>query len=160
MSNFDDLLTAARDGQGWAFDALFTEWNPPITAFVRARGAPDPDDVVNEIFLGAFTSMSRFDGDESDFRAWLYRIARNKIADSYRRSARRVDTAPLVGTEHLPGGDVEVDADARLGVDRVERMLANLTDEQREVVLLRVVGDLTVAEIAQITGRRRGAAAP
>ncbi len=54
-------------------------------------------------------------------------------------------------------GDVEIEAERRLAQSRVERLLATLTDDQHEVLLLRLVGDLTVAQIAEITGRRRGA---
>ncbi len=157
IAEFDEVIAAARAGEGWAFDALFRTWNGPITGFARARGVTDVDDVVNEIFLGAFTSINRFSGAEPDFRAWIFRIARNKIADTYRRSARQLDTTPLTGTEPVVAGDVEHEADARLGQREVERLLATLTDDQQEVLLLRLVGDLTVAQIAEITGRRRGA---
>ena len=157
-SDFDDVIAGARSGEGWAFDALFRQWNGPVTGFVRARGVADPDDVVNEVFLGAFTSISRFRGGEADFRAWIFRIARNKIADDYRRSSRRVETAPLIDTaENLVTGDVEIEVEKRLARSEVERLLATLTDDQQEVLLLRLVGDLTVAQIAEITGRRRGA---
>ena len=157
-SDFDEVMAGARSGEGWAFDALFRQWNGPIAGFVRARGMADPDDVVNEVFLGAFTSIHRFRGGESDFRAWIFSIARNKIADTYRRSSRQVDTTPLlVSAEVAATGDVEVEAERRLGQSEVEQLLATLTDDQQEVLLLRLVGDLTVAQIAEITGRRRGA---
>ena len=157
MANFDDVIAGAQDGEGWAFDALFREWNSPITGFVRARGVAEGSDVVNEIFLGAFTSIGRFRGTEADFRAWIYRIARNKVADNFRRLSRRPLTRELAGADDQVAGDVELDAQARLGLDRVERLLATLTVDQREVLALRIVADLTIAQIAEITGRRRGA---
>lgn len=158
MAHFDEVIAGARNGEGWAFDALFREWNPPITGFVRARGVASVDDVVNEIFLGAFTSIGRFRGTETDFRSWLYRIARNKVADSFRRSFRQPATRSLSSTDDTVGvGDVESDAHSNLGLERVMRLLDTLTDEQREVLLLRIVGDLTIDQIAEITGRRRGA---
>lgn len=156
-ADFDEVIAAARSGEGWAFDALFRTWNGPITGFVRARGVADVDDVVNDVFLGAFTSIGRFQGGEADFRAWIFRIARNKVADTYRRSGRQVATAPLAAASTVAAGDVELDAELQLGQNEVERLLASLTEDQQEVLLLRLVGDLTVAQIAEVTGRRRGA---
>jgi RNA polymerase sigma factor (sigma-70 family) len=81
VQDFSLVLSAAKGGDGSAFDHLFASWNNPITAFVRSRGVAECDDLVKESFLGAFRSIGSFSGDEADFRSWLYRIARNKIAD-------------------------------------------------------------------------------
>lgn len=160
INSFDETLRAAKVGEGWAFDSLFEAWNRPLTGFVAGRGVSDSDDVVNEIFLGAFRSIQSFNGEEADFRAWLFRIARNKIADSFRQRGRHPVTVPLEPGHPgstIRSGDVEADADARLGSERVHDLLGRLTDEQREVMLLRIVADCTIDQIADITGRRRGA---
>ena len=155
-SSFAQTLAAAKAGDGWAFDALFNTWNSRITGFVRGRGVNDSDDVVNEIFLGVFRSISSFKGDEAAFRAWIFRIARNKIADDYRAASRRPPQAAL--SHHPPtwGGDVETDADHRMGNERLHTLLGQLTDDQREVLALRIIGDLTIDQIAEMTGKRRG----
>ena len=156
--DFRSVLAAAQRGEGWAFDALFVEWNRSITSFVRQRGVRESDDLVNEIFLGAFRSIGSFRGGESDFRAWFFRIARNKIVDHHRRAGRQPNTLPL---ETL-GADpsllhVEADVEQRLADEQLIRLLDRLTDEQREVLLLRTVGDLTIDQIAKVMGKRRGA---
>ena len=157
---FEATLDGARRNEGWAFEALYQEWNRPMTGFVRARGVTDVDDVVSEIFLGAFTSIGGFRGSEADFRAWLFRIARNKVTDAHRRAGRRPVTirlGPDGDLDRRVGGDVEVEAMDRLGHARLESLLGDLSDAQREVLLLRLVADLTIDQIATITGRRRGA---
>ncbi len=154
---FAELLVAAQAGEGWAFDELFRTWNGPMSGFVRARGRVDVEDVVNDVFLKAFSSIGSFSGDESAFRSWLFRIARNRVIDEFRKQGRSVDTAALTHAEAVTGGDVVVDAERNFGDERVVRLLAQLTDEQREVLALRFVADLTIDQIAHITGRRRGA---
>lgn len=157
VSGFDALLDAARAGEGWAFDQLFRVWNGRVSGFVRARGVGDVDGVVNDVFLKAFGAVGSFSGEESAFRAWLFRIARNRVIDEYRKQGRMPGTVELGAAGEVVGGDVVVDVDERLGDDRVVALLAELTDEQREVMTLRFVADLTIDQIAEVTGRRRGA---
>ena len=156
-SGFPELLSAARAGDGWAFDEFFRTWNAPVTGFVRARGVVDVDGVVNDVFLRAFGAIGSFDGDESGFRAWLFTIARNRVIDEARRNSRTPSTTQLDAASSVPGGDVVVDAERRFGDHHVVELLGLLTDEQREVLTLRFVADLTIDQIAEATGRRRGA---
>ena len=128
-----------------------------MTGFVRARGVHDIDGVVNDVFLRAFAAIGSFDGDESGFRAWLFTIARNRVIDEARRDSRAPSTTQLDAAAAVAGGDVIVDAEHRFGDDRVVALLGLLTDEQREVLTLRFVADLTIDQIAETTGRRRGA---
>jgi RNA polymerase sigma-70 factor (ECF subfamily) len=92
----------------------------------------------------------------------VFTITRNLLIDERRRAARRPELV-LVGSGHragfdlagagVPGGDVEADALAALGDDRVAELLAHLSPDQREVIALRVVADLSVEQVAAITGR-------
>lgn len=156
-SGFPELLSAAQAGDGWAFDELFRGWNAPVTGFVRARGVVDVEGVVNDVFLRAFGGIGSFEGNESGFRAWLFTIARNRVIDEARRAGRSPSTTRLDEASLVAGGDVVADAERRFGDDRVVALLGLLTDEQREVLTLRFVADLTIDQIAEATGRRRGA---
>lgn len=155
--DFLAVLEGARRAEGWAFDALFNAWNRSLHAFVVARGVADPEDVVNEAFLGMFKSIHRFQGSETDFRAWVFRIARNKIVDSHRAQGRRPITFPLEAAQTVADGDVEDEAMDKFATDRVLELLDQLTDAQREMILLRVVGDLTIDQVAKVMGRSSGA---
>lgn len=157
---FEELLDGARSGEGWAFDELFRSWNAPMSGFVRSRGVSDVDGVVNDIFLKAFGALGSFSGDEASFRAWLFRIARNRVIDEYRKQGRSLKTTELshnIEGSQVVGGDVVADFEQRLAHDRVMTLLGFLTDDQREVLILRFVADLTIDRIAEVTGRRRGA---
>jgi RNA polymerase sigma factor (sigma-70 family) len=151
---FDDVLAAAQAGAAWAFEVLYRELAPPVTGYLRLHGAAEPDDLASEVFLGVFTGLAGFSGDEDALRAWVFTIAHRRLVDDWRRRSRRPqladDDAELTGRA---GGDVEDDAFVRLGTENVHRICAVLPDDQRTVVLLRVLGDLTVEQVAHVMGR-------
>ena len=153
---FGELLRSAQAGDPAAFDELVRWLESPLVAFLHARGAEDPGGMANEVLVRVFRSIGRFEGGGAQFRAWVFRIARNALIDERRYRARRPDTVPTVH-EELPEA-VTVDVTDRIGErERVEALLGDLTDEQREVLLLRVVAGLSVEETAQAVGRPAGA---
>ena len=158
QTSFADVLHAARNGEQWAFRTLFDSLASPIAAFVRARAGDDTDDLVNEIFLGSFTSLPRFEGSESDYRAWVFRIARNKINDHHRRNFRRVEQNELDSNNDVVSSPHTESAflvhEQR---ERIEELLDSLTPDQRDVILLRVLADLSIAHVSQILGKPPGA---
>jgi RNA polymerase sigma factor (sigma-70 family) len=154
--SFAQVLSAACAGETWAYTALYRACAPRVLGFVRARGVDDPDGVVNEAFLGAFQGLAAFEGDESAFQGWLFAIARNKVADAHRRRARRREQPQLLDAE-LVGGDTEQEAYERMSRAWVRETLSSLTADQRDVLLLRVLGGLSIVEVAQAMGKRPGA---
>lgn len=145
-------LAAAQRGDAVGFDAIYRWLAGPVTAFARARGADDPEGITNETFLRAFRSIDTFTGDGDRLRAWVFSIARNQLIDAHRRSQRRpaeVFAPPPEGASEA----AEIPALDRVGLEELRDVLAALTDEQREVVLLRLVADLSLAETAAAVGR-------
>lgn len=156
--SFEKTLRAARAGGEWAWRDLYAELAPSVLGFLRARGAPDADDLAGEVFVQVVRDLPRFEGDWRGFRAWVFTIARHRLLDERRRLARRPG-APLAETdeEARAGGDVTEDAIARLDLERVAAILAQLSPDQRDVLLLRVIGDLSVEEVGRVIGKRPGA---
>lgn len=155
---FADVLAAAKANAPWAFERLYHEVAPAVTGYLRMRGASEPEDLTNEVLLGVFRGLGGFDGDAAGFRSWVFTIAHHRMVDDRRRRAVRPETdGELDPGTRLAGGDVEQEALADLGDEEVHRLLAHLTDDQRDVLLLRVIADLPVDEVARITGRRPGA---
>lgn len=151
---FDDVLVAAQAGAGWAFEVLYRDLSPAVTGYLRLHGAAEPDDLASETFLGVFTGLAGFRGDEDALRAWVFTIAHRRLVDDWRRRSRRPqvadDDSGLAG--HV-GGDVEDDVLTRVGAENVHRMCAELPDDQRSVLLLRILADLTVEQVAHVMGR-------
>jgi RNA polymerase sigma-70 factor (ECF subfamily) len=154
---FDDRLARAQRGEPRAFDELVRWLERPLLGFLTARGAEDPHGTANEVLVRVFRRIDRFAGGQAQFRAWVFKIARNALVDEHRRRASRPIAVPN-GTEALTGAVAAGDDLDRIGErERVEAMLGCLTDDQREVVLLRVVAGLSVDETARAVGRRPGA---
>lgn len=153
---FADALGRARRGDGAAFEELIRWLERPLLGFVRARGVDDADDVANETLVRVFRGVEGFEGNAAQFRAWTFRIARHLCIDRYRH-ARRRDHVVLTLSGELPEQAGTADADDVEQHDRVEAMLSILTSEQRDVLILRVVADLSVEETATVLGRRPGA---
>ena len=154
---FDDVLVAARAGAGWAFRRLWDDLSPAVAGYLRSRGAPEPEDLTSEVFLAAFTGIGRFVGGEAAFRSYVFTIAHHRLVDDLRRRARR-DEVPW--EEHEDGRRVpsaEDDAMAAIGTDLVRSLLAGLSPDQRDVLALRVLADLTVEQVAQVLGKQPGA---
>ena len=151
---FDDVLAAAQAGAAWAFEVLYRDLSPSVTGYLRLHGAAEPDDLASETFLGVFTGLATFSGDEAALRAWVFTIAHRRLVDDWRRRSRRPQLADDAGdlTEYL-GGDVEDDVLVRVGADSVHQLCALLPDDQRTVILLRILADLTVEQVAEVMGR-------
>jgi RNA polymerase sigma factor (sigma-70 family) len=103
--------------------------------------------------------LPTFDGGERDFRAWAFTIAHHRLLDGRRRSARRpAEPMPAQELERLgPRSDAEEDALRALSAERVGRLLVRLSPDQQNVILLRVLGDLTSEEVAKVTDKTAGA---
>lgn len=156
-SPFERSIAAARVGEAWACARIYEDLKQPVTAYVRLRGATDPDDVTSETFLCVFRDLGRFEGDESDFRAWVFTIAHRRVLDSWRKRSRRPVETWLDRSVEVQGGDAEDEAMAALGNADIAKLLDRLTPEQRDVVLLRVVADLSLEDVAVVMGRSASA---
>ena len=155
---FDDVLAAAQAGAPWAFEVLYRDLSPVVTGYLRLHGAAEPDDLASETFIGVFTGLNGFSGDEDALRGWVFTIAHRRLVDDWRRRSRRPQVSDDPGDlTELRGGDVEDDALVVVGTDTVHELCALLPDDQRSVLLLRILADLTIEQVAQAIGRSVGA---
>ena len=151
------VLQAAQVGAGWAFERIYSQLSPVVHGYLRAQGADDPEGATNDVFLRAFRRIDSFVGAPPAFRSWLFTIAHHLVVDQRRFASRRprsVSFDAVVG--ELSGGDCEDEAVRRLSLGRLAAQLSLLTVEQRDVLLLRFVCDLSLEEIAAAQGRSVG----
>lgn len=158
-SAFEALLLAARDGAPWAWQHLYGWLAPAVAGYLRAQGAREVDDLTSETFLGVVRGIARFRGDEGQFRSWVFVIAHRRLQDERRRLGARPATAVLddAGAPLASPGNAESDALRNLATDRVRAVCERLAPDQRDVLLLRLVADLTVDQIALVLGKTAGA---
>ncbi|HEV2011383.1 MAG TPA: sigma-70 family RNA polymerase sigma factor [Candidatus Limnocylindria bacterium] len=143
-------LEAARRGDRAAFARLYEEWYPAVYRYARfnSRTTADAEDLAAEAFARALAAVSRFRGTAAELPAWLFRIARNAAIDRARR------TRPTTELVELEGGDPTSPLADRLDI---RQALAQLTQEQRSVILLRFAAGLSTRETAVAVGRREKA---
>lgn len=156
---FEALLSAAAEGAEWAWSRLYHTYSGRVLGYLRSRGAFDAEDLVGEVFLQVARNLETFEGDESSFRSWLFMVAHHRLIDERRRRTRR----PV----HLVDEPADLDRPARIDVAETAigavshadtlALLDDLTDEQRTVVVLRMVGGLTLDETASAMGKSIGA---
>ena len=153
---FSAVLEAARAGGEWAWSQLYGDLAGQVLGYLRVRGATEPEDLLGEVFLQVARNLSSFSGDDVGFRSWVFTIAHRRLIDERRTGSRR----PVeFMTEHESGEsrDPAMIVGDRLSEERIAGTLQCLVPDQRDVLLLRIIGGITVEEIAAILGKSIGA---
>lgn len=130
--------------------AAYEAWAPAVAGYFRAHRIRDAEDLTGDVFVNVARGISKFRGDDDAFRRWVFTIAHHRLIDEYRRVGRTPETTmadvPEVPALQTPLVDEELVA-----------ALATLTDEQRQVVTLRFLADLSLRDVAKILDKRAGA---
>jgi RNA polymerase sigma-70 factor (ECF subfamily) len=152
------LVAGAKAGCSASFERLYRLLAGQVASYLRWQRASDPDGLTNDVFAQVHRNLGRFEGDERSFRSWLFTIAHHRMIDDRRQASRQVAAhSDDALDENRGGGDVEEEAFAAMSRHEVEDLLAVLSPDQREVVLLRIVADLPVEEVARLVGKQEGA---
>ncbi len=159
--HIDRLVAKSIAGDARAFGKLYDEFAERVYAFVRGRvgSTEDAEDVTAAVFLKAWEAIGGYDDRGLPFGAWIFRIARNAVIDSYRRTSRNSDCAPVGDAPEMADGSMPVDESVFIRV-RVEETLTAmelLTEEQRSVLMLRFVWGFDLKDSAQALGKSEGA---
>jgi RNA polymerase sigma-70 factor, ECF subfamily len=154
----DTVVRSAVAGDNSALTTLFRLHQPRLLRYARVHIGDAAEDVASEVWVDVTRNVTRFSGNADAFRAWLFTVAAHRVADVQRRRGRQPRAIPLHEHQddgaaprpsHDPADDVAGDAAAR-------QILALLPAELAEIVLLRVIGDLSVDQVAAIVRRRPG----
>ena len=154
----DDLLTRAR-GDGAAFEAFYRRHVDAVTGYFMRR-TRDPEvaaDLMAETFAAALLSLPRYRPGAAPATAWLFGIARNKLAHWQRRQGveRRARRRLGIGEVELDEADltaIEALADAQRAETVMRGELALLPAEQRAAITAHVVDERDYADIAREQG--------
>jgi RNA polymerase sigma-70 factor (ECF subfamily) len=153
-------LHAAIDGDAAAFTVLWRSLQPAVLRYLRVVCDDAAEDVASETWLQVARDLSRFNGDATAFRVWLFRIARHRGIDENRRAWRRREEPhntieALRDTETVQ--DVVLEVIELFGTEWALGLINTLPPDQAEAVMLRVVAGLDVAATAKVLGKRPGA---
>lgn len=141
---------------------LYRQYSPAIFTYLsqRAPGIEDAEDILVEVFLAALENAQFSTLPEKAQLAWLWRVARNKIVDAYRRSQRHESQSVLPDTLEESISDPEDPEHLTLQQEEYEILqghLKSLSEQQQKVLLLRFGQDMRCAEIAAQMGKSEGA---
>jgi len=142
------IVHRCQDGERTAFEELFEMYQPRLKYYVRRldSGSANIDDTLQDIWLTVFKKINRLK-DVRSFNVWLYRIARNKVYDRFRRKDRFV---PLPEDDELPvSGSVEPAFDAN-DAEKLHIALNKLKPYHREVLTLSFIEQMPYQSIADV----------
>lgn len=153
----DDVVEEARRGDASALTAVYEAVAPGILAYLRSRGSRDAEGLTQEVFLQLLPRLRTITGGAAGVRALAYTIAHSRLIDEFRRRSRSVEVPYDVGLDGRQHRSAEAEAFQQLGAGAAAALLGRLGDDQRTVILLRVLGDLSLEETARIVGKSVGA---
>lgn len=149
------LLDQAQRGGSDAFALLYREHVQAIFRYIyhRVNSVQLAEDLTADVFTRALESLSGYQDQGRPFAAWLYRIAHARVVDHYRRVGRRPAESD-VDSEAIP---VEPNLDAamvrRQAASALRAAIADLTDAQQQVIILRFIEGYRIETVANLMGK-------
>ena len=154
----DAQVAAAAAGDTDALSTVYSALAPPLVGYLRAHAVDDPEGVTNDVFVKLLPQLAKITGGAEGVRRLAFTIARARMLDAARaraRTGRPLPYDPVTDTRGVPSA--EDDAQEAASLARVQSVLATLPADQREVLTLRVIADLSIEQVAEIMGRSSGA---
>jgi RNA polymerase sigma-70 factor (ECF subfamily) len=153
------LVERAQAGDASALALLYEGYFDKIYRYVALRvgDTAEAEDITEEVFLKMLEAIGTFRFTGAPFSSWLFRIAHNQVVDHHRRLGRR-PAAALEAADNLPANEDPVSAtETRIHLNEFGAALQQVTEAQRQVIALRFGASLSIAEVAQVMGKREGA---
>jgi RNA polymerase sigma-70 factor (ECF subfamily) len=152
------LIQKAKQGDKQAISELYCRHVDLVHRYIWTRVGEDAlaEDLTAQVFLKALEGLPTYEPGTRPFVAWLYRIAYARVVDHWRRQERRLEVPlheTLPAPEPGPGELLTVEAEWSQAID----LLAQLTDDQQDVLILRFIGEMTLAEVAETLEKTVGA---
>jgi RNA polymerase sigma-70 factor (ECF subfamily) len=148
-----DLIQRAQDGQSEAFGELYRRYLPQIFGYIRLRvdTERDAEDLAETVFMKSFQALGTYEDRGIPFTAFLYKVARHVVVDSYRSHQEHL---PLDEAERQPDESPGAESAFVDGEDAAEALAAlhKLAKRYQEVIRLRVLMELPTETVAQWMG--------
>ncbi len=153
------LLAQAQRGDGEAFAQLYREHVQVIFRYVMHR-VSDPalaEDITGDVFTKALEGLAKYRDQGKPFIAWLYRIAHARVIDHYRRTNRRPTESDVDNEPIAVETDLDTDMLRRQAAKTLNRAIADLTEDQQQVIILRFIEGYRIEAVAEIMGKQPNA---
>ena len=135
------------------FSIIYDEYVPKIYRFIYLKVSTREiaEDLSSDVFMRVWKEYTRKDID--NIQAFLYKVARNVLADHYRAPRVKVVSVEKVTTILLEDGSLEHNAEVSSDMEQIRKALLHLKDDYQNYVIWRYLDELSIPEIAQITGK-------
>ncbi|MEO5711211.1 MAG: RNA polymerase sigma factor [Nocardioidaceae bacterium] len=154
----DDLVADAVNGDADALGVIYAVLSPKVLGYLKAHGAEDPEGLTNDVFVHVLRRLGGLVGGASGLRTFVFSVAHARLVDDVRRRARRpVEQAYEPDLDDRREHSAEHAALSAADGGTLNQMLGRLGDDQRSVITLRILGDLTIEQTAEILGKTTGA---
>ena len=154
---FVEMLDAARSGDQQAWTRLYRSFASDVLSYLSSQGVRDAENVLGDVVLDVARNLRTFQGNEPQLRGWVFTVAHHRVIDQRRYWSRRPEDSMPDPDPDRAAPSAEEEALIDVGTARVVEMLDHLTDEQRDVLLLRMVADLSLEQTAAVVNKRTGA---
>ncbi len=153
------LVLACQAGHDAALASFYQRFFAPVYRYVLASVGrrEDAEDIAAEVFVKALRGIGgfRFQDEPKPMTAWLFRIARNEVADHFRRAGRRLAPTSLGAQQIEPGGRYDP-LETHDSVMDLARALRTLPGAQRDAIVLRLAAGLSTRQTAEAMGKPEG----
>jgi RNA polymerase sigma-70 factor, ECF subfamily len=155
MIDIPRLVEAAKEDPA-AFAKLYNHYVQPIYRYLYSQVGTihDAEDLTSQTFMTAYETLPRY-RERGYFSAWLFRIARNRLVDHFRGRSREVGLAEAEKVRAVQDALGQVIQDEE--VSRLQALICKLPEQERDLIRLRYVADLTFAEMAGVLGKHEDA---
>lgn len=157
-----ELVGRAKLGNESALAGLYRRYHPRVYSYILAR-TPNQhvaEDLTQDVFLKLIESIPAFEQRGVPFSAWVFRIAHNHIVSKNRKGGKKksyvFSDVSIAEFESFSSDDPEEYAEAKDTLDKVLKVISQLPPLQRDVLTLRFIADLGVAETAHVIGKSTG----
>jgi RNA polymerase sigma-70 factor (ECF subfamily) len=155
----EDLVRRVRENQPQAFEELYARYSPRVFGYLLQRlngNAEEAEDLTADVFTKIYEKIDGFQPQGAPLSAWVFRIAHNRLVDSVRRRPRQAQVT-LDDAPEIAAGPAFGAVDQHVALDQIKAGLAQLTPEQRHVIVLRFLEGKSLAETAAVVGRNEDA---
>lgn len=153
----NEIIEKCQQGNLNEFGKLYDLYIRKIYQFIyfKTHQKEVAEDLTSITFMKALKAIDKFDSHKGVFKTWLYQIARNTVIDHYRshHPTQNIEDA----WEAKDKTDLVQETDSQMKIEAIRKYMENLKPEQREIILLRVWGDHSFNEIAEILGKTEAA---
>jgi len=148
------LLFEAGHGDAEAFGEIFDKYSKKVYRFIYFRVSSEElaEDLASQTFLKVWEHLAG-GGKIKQLTAYLYQTARNLVIDYYRQ--REKEELPLLYSEEM-AAEIKVNPEEEISKEVLEKLLANLSGEQREIIVLKYLEGFSIKEISEIVDKSSG----